>query len=195
MDTAHEEAVNVAPAPASGSTRCIICGDPLPASRRPRRYCPECKKGANFLAAVRRVIEGRTWTAEQARVLRCEIVGLENLLPKGGNPNQKLAVNPSKENDMAKKEPIVYDDLGSVADSLTTTTEQLQEFVGSGGKVSARAFAALGRYASRLEASVTRATTSKSNAKREAADAKLLARINLRREMEGLKPLEALPLD
>ena len=93
------------------------------------------------------------------------------------------------------KEPIVYDDLGSVADSLTTTTEALQEFVGKGGAVTARAFVALGRNASRLEASVTRATTSKSNAKREAADARLLTRINQRREMEGLKPLEALPLD
>ena len=94
---------------------------------------------------------------------------------------------------VAKEDP--FEDLGAVADSLTTTCEHLQDYVGNEGLVSPRAFEALKRYAIRLEASVNRAISNKSGERRAKSDAALLARINKRRALQGLDPLDALPLE
>jgi len=58
----------------------------------------------------------------------------------------------------------VFEDLGEVADSLSTTAEHLQDYVGNNGLVSPRAFGSLSKYAVRLEIAVNKAISNKGGA-------------------------------
>jgi len=100
---------------------------------------------------------------------------------------------------MARKtkatKPAVFEDLGEVADSLSTTAEHLQDYVGNNGLVSPRAFGSLSKYAVRLEIAVNKAISNKVAERQVKSDIALLARINKRRSLAGLGALIELPLE